>query len=152
MGILQKIWRRSSAEEELVSELAEIAGRHQQLADQLTRHAQLCKYPNIASGLASLAESASDHAHALSAMLRERKAWSRLPQLSDSEGSNNWERVHADLAMLLDLTRGMNRQALRWEAIDADFASLLRTIAMRDDRDLGQLRDLALKCDPQALD
>ena len=152
MGILQKIWTRSSADEELISELAEIAGRHQQLAEQLARHAQSCKYPNIASGLTSLAERASDHARALSAMLRERKAWSRLPEPSEAEGSSNWERMHVDLALLLDLTRAMNRQALRWERVDADFASLLRTIAMRDDRDLGQVRDLALKCDPQALD
>ena len=152
MGILQRIWSGSSPEEQLIPELADIAGRHQELAARLGRHARACAFPIIASGLASLAERASDHARALSAMLRERGAWSKLPNATGNEGSNNWERVHLDLALLLELTRAMNRQALGWEHVDADFASLLRTIAARDDRDLGQLRELSLRCDPQALD
>jgi hypothetical protein len=152
MGILQRMWHGTSAEEQLVSELSDIAGRHQELAERLARHAKSCIYPNIASGLASLAERASDHARALSAMLRERQAWSKLPKAPGADGSNNWERVRLDLALLLELTRAMNRQALQWESVDADFASLLRTIATRDDRDLGELRELALRCDPQALD
>ena len=46
----------------------------------------------------------------------------------------------------------VNLQALHWEGIDQAFAARLRTIAREDDRSLGELRELALKCDPQAFD
>ena len=70
----------------------------------------------------------------------------------DAEGSSNWQRVSGDLALLLDLSREVNQQALHWEGIDPAFAARLRTIAREDDRSLGELRELALKCDPQAFD
>jgi len=69
----------------------------------------------------------------------------------DAEGSNNWARIGADLALLVDLSREMNQQALRWEGIDRPFAAGLRAIAFEDNNNLGELRELALKCDPQAL-
>ena len=69
-----------------------------------------------------------------------------------AEGSSNWQRVSGDLALLLDLSREVNKQALHWEEIDPAFAARLRTIAREDDRSLGELRELAMKCDPQAFD
>ena len=53
---------------------------------------------------------------------------------------------------MLELRAKMNQQALHWEGIDPALAARLRTIALEDDRNLGELRELALKCDPQALD
>jgi hypothetical protein len=53
---------------------------------------------------------------------------------------------------MLELSREVNQQALHWEGIDPALAARLRTIALEDDRKLGELRALALKCDPQALD
>src|SRR5258708_19547522 len=52
MGILHRITTALSPEERLLSALADITGRHHELADRLARHAGLCAYPNIAAGLA----------------------------------------------------------------------------------------------------
>jgi hypothetical protein len=151
MGILHRITTALSPEERLLSELADITGRHHELADRLARHAGLCAYPNIAAGLVALAAREAEHARALDAILSGRHVWSKLPRPMDGEGSNNWARIGADLALLLDLSREMNQQALRWEGIDP-FAARLRAIASEDNNNLGELRELALKCDPQALD
>ena len=80
MGILQRMWTRRPPEERLLAELADIAGRHQELADRLARHARLCAYPNIASGLAALAAHQAEHARALHVLLSERNVWSKLPR------------------------------------------------------------------------
>lgn len=152
MGILQRMWTATVPGERLLAELADIAGRHLELAGRLARHAELCAYPNIASGLGALAAREAQHARALEVILSEHHVWSKLARPIGAEGSNNWERLSGDLALLLDLRREMNQQALSWEGIDPQFAARLRTIALEDDRSLGELRELALKCDPQALD
>ena len=146
------MWTAGPPEERLLTELADIAGRHQELANRLARHAELCAYPNIAGALGALAARQAEHARTLDALLSERHAWSKLPRPMGAEGSSNWQRVSGDLALLLDLSREVNRQALHWEGIDLAFAARLRTIAREDDRSLGELRELALKCDPQAFD
>ena len=152
MGILQRMWAPTPPEERLLAELAHIAGRHQELAIRLARHAELCAYPNIASGLVALAVRQAEHARTLDTILRERHVWSKLPRPMGFDGSSNWARVSGDLELMLDLSREVNQQALHWEGIDPALAARLRTIAMEDDRGLGELRELALKCDPQALD
>jgi hypothetical protein len=152
MGILQRMWAAAPPEDRLLAELADIAGRHQELASRLARHAELCAYPNIASALGALAARQTEHARTLDALLSERHVWSKLPRQMGAEGSSNWQRVSGDLALLLDLSREVNLQAIHWEGIDQAFAARLRTIAREDDRSLGELRELALKCDPQAFD
>lgn len=152
MGILQRMWTVTPPEERLLAELADIAGRHQELADRLARHAELCAYPNIASGLGALAARQVEHARTLDKILRERHVWSKLPRPIGTEGSSNWARIGSDLELMLYLSREVNQQALHWEGIDPAFAARLRTIALEDDRSLGELREFTLKCDPQALD
>ena len=146
------MWAAAPPEDRLLAELADIAGRHQELANRLARHAELCVYPNIADTLASLASRQTEHARMLDALLAERHVWSKLPRPISAEGSSNWQRLSGDLALLIDLSRAMNQQALHWEGIDPAFAAQLRTIAREDDRNLSELRELTLKCDPQAFD
>jgi hypothetical protein len=146
------MWTVTPPEERLLAELADIAGRHQELADRLARHAELCAYPNIASGLGALAARQVEHARTLDKILRERHVWSKLPRPIGTEGSSNWARIGSDLELMLYLSREVNQQALHWEGIDPAFAARLRTIALEDDRSLGELREFTLKCDPQALD
>jgi hypothetical protein len=152
MGIIQRIFAAPAPEARMLSELAEIAGRHQELANRLARHAELCSYPNIAAGLRALAARQAEHARTLDTILADRRVWSKLPRPPGLDGASNWQRMNGDLEILFELTRAMNQQALHWEGIDAAFAAQLRTIAREDDRGLGELRELALRCDPQALD
>jgi hypothetical protein len=152
MGILQRIWTTVPPEERMLADLADIAGRHQELAKRLADHAGLCAYPNIASGLNALALREAEHARTLDAFLSGRHVSSKLPRPADAEGSSNWRRVSCDLALMLELARDMNGQALQWEGIDPPFAARLHTIAIEDNHDIGELRELAMKCDPQALD
>jgi len=152
MGILQRIFAAPAPEARMLSELAEITGRHQELANRLARHAELCIYPNIAAGLRGLAARQAEHARSLDAILADRHVWSKLPRSLGADGASNWQRVSGDLELLLELSRAMNQQALHWEGIDPAFADRLRTIAREDDSGVGELRELALKCDPQALD
>lgn len=146
------MWTPTPPAERLLAELADIAGRHRELAIRLARHAELCAYPNIASGLVALAARQIEHARTLDTILSERHTWSKLPRPIGAEGASNWARVSGDLALLLELRREMNQQALHWEGIDPAFAARLHTIALEDDSNVGELRELALKCDPQALD
>jgi hypothetical protein len=152
MGILQRMRTAAPPEERLLTELADIAGLHHELGNLLARHAELCAYPNIAGALGALAARQSEHARTLDILLGERHASSNLPRPIGAEGSSNWQRLSGDLALLLDLSRQMNQQALRWEGIEPAFAARLRTIGREDDRSLGELRELAMKCDPQAFD
>ncbi len=146
------MWTAIPPEERLLAELANIAGRHQELADRLAHHAGLCIYPNIAGGLKALAAREAEHARTLDALLSGRHVCSKLPRPTGAEGSSNWQRVSEDLALMLELAREMNEQALHWEGIDPPFAARLHTIALEDSRNIGEVRKLALKCDPQALD
>ena len=146
------MWTPAPPEEHLLAELADIAGRHQELASRLAHHAELCVYPNIAGTLRALAARQAEHARALDTILRARHVLSKLPRPIGAEGSSNWQRISGDLALLLELSREVNQQALHWEGIDPAFAVRLHTIALEDDCGLGELRELALKCDPQALD
>lgn len=146
------MWITAPPEERMLADLAAIAGRHQELARRLADHAGLCAYPNIASGLNALAVREAEHALTLDALLSGRQVWPKPPHPADSEGSSNWRRVSGDLALMLELARDMNDQALQWEGIDPPFAARLRTIATEDNHGIGELRELAMKCDPQALD
>jgi hypothetical protein len=152
MGILQRMWNAPTPAERLLAGLADSAGRHEELADRLARHAALCVYPNVARGLVALAARQREQARMLGAILCERHIWSKLPRPAGAEGANNWARIGGDLALTLELAREMSQQALHWEGIDPAVAARLRTIAVEDDRCLGELRELALRCDPQALD
>jgi hypothetical protein len=152
MGILQRIWNPVPLEERLLAELADLAGRHQDLASRLARHAGLCAYPNVAGGLNALAAREVKHARTLDALLSEHHVCSKMPRLMGAEGSSNWQRVSGDLALMLELAREMNEQALHWEGADPAFAARLHAIALEDNHNIGELRELALKCDPQAFD
>jgi hypothetical protein len=132
--------------------LAVVAGRYETLAQRLKRHAELCTYPNIKAGLERLAEDEAGQANALRRILADLGAWPRLAETSSHDGSSNWERVSADLALQTKLFRELNTQVVEWEGVDPGVAARLREFLDGEDRNAGTLRDLTLKCDPQAFD
>jgi hypothetical protein len=136
----------------MLERLAVVAGRYETLAQRLKRHSELCTYPNIKAGLERLAEDESGQANALTRILADLGASPRPAETPSHDGSSNWERVSADLALQTGLFRELNTQVVEWEGVDPKVAAHLREFLDGEDRNAGTLRDLALKCDPQALD
>jgi len=66
--------------------------------------------------------------------------------------ANNWQRLNADLALQAELLRELNQVIVLLEGREHHAEPWLRDFAANEERTLGDLRDLTLKCDPQALD
>ncbi|MGH7948336.1 MAG: hypothetical protein ACREQF_03840 [Candidatus Binataceae bacterium] len=150
MGFLEKLKQAFSADTHLLDELAVLAGKNEDLVARLTRHADACPYANVKAGVEALAAKEAPHARTLARVLQQRGRWPRPPR-PRREGSNNWERLSADLEILGELDTGLHRAAAEWEGIDPELADQLLKLALEDDENEGELRKLALLCDPQAL-
>jgi len=152
MGLLDRFRSALSPEARLWNELAEIAGRNEALIERLKRHAARCVYGNLRVGLEALAEGQAANLKQLRSLLSEKSLWPRPPQEDAHEGSNNWERLSGDLILLAAITQQAHRAASEWEGINPELARKLEAVASADDQQTSQLRILALRCDPQALD
>lgn len=152
MGIFGKEQTLVRGEQRLLDELAEIVGRYQGLVERLKRHAAMVMNGNIKVGVEKLAELEAAHLKALNAILSDRNVWSRLQEPPAREGANNWERLSLDLEVLGALVTALTRVSVEWEAVDQDVAAKLAAIASDDGDRENDLRKLAIKCDPQALD
>ncbi|MGH7934623.1 MAG: hypothetical protein ACREQN_15885 [Candidatus Binataceae bacterium] len=150
MGLFDRICTSLSPTAHPLERLAVTAGRCETLAANLKRHAAMCDYPNIKAGLGRLAEAEAVQANALRVILTAHGAWPRLPETPLHEGTSNWERVSADLALLAEIHRDINLHAVEWESVEPGLAARLRGLSAAENDHLGKLRDLALKCDPQA--
>jgi hypothetical protein len=152
MGFFQKLFTPAvSARAELLEELAVIAGRNQGLVERLKRHAALTG-ASIKPGVEALAEKEAAHVKALHSILAEHNVWSKLPEAALHDGSNNWERLTGDLAVLAALASDLRLNAMKWESIDEDIVGKLRQLSIEDDDHESELRHLAMKCDALALD
>jgi len=106
----------------------------------------------MAADLKVLAEKEAAHFKTLRAILSDRETWPRPPQSEPREGASNWERLSSDLAILSALAAGLRLCAMHWETVDQDIADTLSTMATEDVDHESDLRQLTLKCDPQAFD
>jgi len=151
MGFFDKLLS-SSPEKAAVADLAELAGRKEALIARLERHAAKCSYLNIKTGLEGLAINQAEGFKTLRLILADHDAWPRPPEAEPHEGSNNWERLSSDLELLRAVAIAMQKAAGTWEGIDVGVTEKLMPIAISDGVAESELRALALKCDPQALD
>jgi hypothetical protein len=152
MRIAEMIRLLLSPRKRLLSRLAETAADAELLAANLTRHTEMCTYPTLRAGLEEVAAAETAQANAMRQLLLENGVWPTLPDTPALEGSSNWERLRNDLALQVKILRALHSQFSQWTAIDPDIAEWLRASAKEQDRYIDQLRDLTLKCDPQALD
>ena len=152
MGILEKLGLSVSSEERLLDELTDLADRNQAVVDRLRRHTELCPYPSMKQALERLAAKEAAHVNALKAILTPHGRWVSPRDLPSRNGANSWERITGDLEILSRLSIELGRNAMRWEAVNPEIADRLRTLVDEDAGVLGELRKLALKSDPQALD
>src|SRR5262249_46249554 len=151
MGILEKIGIGSSTER-VLEELSEIAGKYQAVADRMGRHAEQCNYPAMKTALERLAAKEAEHAKALTDFLGQRHRWARLAELPTREGTNNWERITGDFTILAETSGELGHQATHWNVHDPEVGERFQAIVDEDTAVVAELRRLALKADPQALD
>jgi hypothetical protein len=107
--------------------------------------------PNIKIGFERIATAEAEQANALRKLLLACGVRPRLATSPSRAGSNNWERLTADLALQLEIVRGLNLQIAKLEGDEPELAARLREFAFEEDKNLSGLRDFAAKCDPQAL-
>jgi len=152
MRIVETIRLLLSPRSRLLNRLAETAADAEILAANLTRHTEMCTYPTLRAGLEELAAAETKRANAMRQLLLQNGIWPKLPSKPSHEGSSNWERLRNDLALQVKILRALQSQLSEWTGIDPQIAQQLRESADEEDRHIEQLRDLTLKCDPQALD
>ncbi len=152
MGIVERIRLLLSPRSRLLNRFAETAADAEALAANLNRHTEMCTYPTIKAGLAKLAAAETAQANTMRDLLLRNGLWPNLPSRPVHEGSSNWERLQNDLALEVKILRALQSQLAEWTSVDPQIAERLRNFAAKEDRQIGQLRDLTLRCDPQALD
>ncbi|MGD0075528.1 MAG: hypothetical protein ABSD31_14480 [Candidatus Binataceae bacterium] len=152
MGILETMGISGSPIEPLLEALSDLAGKNQALAERMNRHAERCVYAATKSAMERLAAKERAHAEALCAILAEYQRSAASAELPARDGTSNWERLTGDLALLSELGIELGRQAIHWESLDSDIARRIQAIADEDHHVMGELRKLALRADPQALD
>ena len=136
----------------LLKRLAETAGDAELLAANLTRHTAMCSYPTLRAGLEEVAAAETRQANEIRELLLQHGIWPKSAAKPSHEGSSNWERLRNDLALQVKIFRALQSQHSEWSGIDSQMAAQLYKSATAEDRHIGQLRDLTLKCDPHALD
>ncbi len=99
-----------------------------------------------------LAAAETARANAIRQLLLQNGVWPKSPINLPHEGSSNWERLRNDLGLQVKILRALRSQFSEWIGVDPLIAEQLRESATEEDRHIEQLRDLTLKCDPQALD
>jgi hypothetical protein len=141
-----------SPQRRLLKRLAETAGEAELLAANLTRHTEMCSYPTLRAGLGEVAAAETTQADEIRQLLLQHGIWPKLAVRPPHDGSSNWERLRNDLALQVKILRALHSQLSEWTGIDPQIAERLRESATAQESRIGQLRDLTLKCDPQALD
>ena len=152
MKIIQVIGQWLSPRKRLLNQLAEIAANAETLAGNLARHKEMCGYPTLRAGVAEVAAAEMGQANAMRQLLLQYGMGPKLPRMPAHEGSSNWERLQNDLALQVRILRSLHTQLPQWTGIDPLLAERLREAATQEERLIERLRDLTLKCDPQALD
>lgn len=152
MGIIETVRSALSPRLRLLRRLAAIGGESERVAASIARHARMCDLAGLKAGLETAAAAEAADAQALRVLLLAHDVSPSPPGAELREGANHWARINSDLAAEVELVRSLNAAAAEWEGVDPGIAERLRELAVGKDETLGLLRDLALRCDPQALD
>jgi hypothetical protein len=150
MSLTEWFWPNSRSR--ALDTIASIAARYRILAVNLDRHATASGYPSIRAGLQKLSAAKVEQAEDLRRFLGSEKHELREAQELPLNGASNWLRLKADLEAELHLFRELNQAIAQIEGGEHQAAKWLRDFAGNEERYLGDLRDLVLKCDTYALD
>jgi bacterioferritin (cytochrome b1) len=152
MGLISWVAASLRPKARRLTRLAQIGGESARLAASLRRHAVRCAAPRIKESLETLAAAEAADADIMRQLIVARGEWPTRPLPPLGEGSNNWARLGADLAAEVKLVRALNAAIAECEGADRELAERLRSLVTAKEDRLSMLRDLTLKCDPQALD
>lgn len=152
MGLVVWLAATLSPQKRRLYRLAQIGGDNERLAASLACHAARPAPPAIKEGLAKLAAAETADVNALRELILARTIWPKSSPAPDAEGSSNWARLGADLTNSVELVRAIDAAIAEWQGADQELAERLRALAAAKENRLAILRDLATKCDPQALD
>jgi hypothetical protein len=152
MTLLEKAFSRLLGRSLIRADLARIAGENERLADNLAHHAEVCESPGLRARIDEIAYLERADARTLRELALDHRVWPLPPQTPATQGANHWERLSADLADQLEIVRGLNALIAECERKEPELAARHRQLLEGKERTSGVLRDLALKCDPQALD
>ena len=152
MTIGQTIRLLLSPQKRLLNQFTATAADAEKLAENLRRHSELCSAPGLKAAVEKLAAAAATEARNMRELLLENGAWPKLPDRPVHVGSSNWDRLRSDLELQVEILRALHLQHPQWTSIDSKVAERIRQFASEQELNLSVLRDLTLKCDPQALD
>ena len=145
-------WFWGSPRSRAIDLLVSVAARYGILIAKLKNHAAMCKYPTIRAGLEGLAATEEAQAEILGQFIAtEGRSFIAQP-IMQFDGANNWRRLKADLTLQAQMLGDLNQAIVLLDGHDHHAAAKLRALASNEERNLGDLRGLVLKCDTQALD
>ena len=145
-------WFRSDPRSRALDAIAAIAARYRDLAANLERHSQASTYPTIRTALQRLSAEKIEQAEELGRFLATEGCKLPTPSPMSLDGASNWLRLKADLALEAESMRDLNQAIARLEGGEHRPAKWLRDFAANEERCLGELRDVVLRCDTYALD
>jgi hypothetical protein len=152
VAAIAKILHAISPQVRRMTRLVRIAGASEALAASLHDHARMAHYSDFGAELEAIATVEDDCAQALRDLLVARGVSPATIETVDGAGGSNWRRVSADLAAAVEMVRALNAAFAEWEGVDHAIADRLHSLAESTEAVVTRLRDLALRCDPQALD
>ena len=152
MGLWSRLWGARAKERDLLTDLVDDYRAESAQASHLRRHAELARYPQVASRLRSLAEIEERHA----GLLRDHilGLGGGIPPVAPAPlaGRNQWERAVAARTAAQEKRRRLIEHVTHWDPDEPAASKLLARIYDADGEALSAYDDVVVRSDPHALD
>jgi len=152
MGLLSRLFGSGAKERDLLADLLDDYRAESAQASHLRRHAELARYPQVASRLRALAEIGERHA----GWLRDHilGLGGGIPPIAPPAlpGRSQWERAVAARTAAQEKRRRLIEHVGHWDPDEPAAAKLLARIYDEDGEALSAYDDVVIRSDPHALD
>ena len=152
MSLLSRLWGARTTERNLLRELVEDYRAEVAQATHLRQHAELARYPQVATRLRALAEVEDRHA----GWLRDHilGLGGGIPPVAPEPlaGRNQWERAVVARKAAQDKRRRLIEHVTHWDPEEPAAATLLARIYDEDGELFSSYDDVVIRSDPHALD
>lgn len=152
MGLWSRLWGARAKERDLLADLVDDYRAESAQAAHLRRHAELARYPQVASRLRALAEIEERHA----GLLRDHilGLGGGIPPVAPAPlaGRNQWERAVAARTAAQEKRRRLIEHVGHWDPEEPAASKLLARIYDEDGEALSAYDDVVVRSDPHAID